>query len=63
MAASRAAVQSGAASEGDLARQQTFAETCRALPGFGRDLMLQEEAVFVEAVRTRDDLRGMYKAN
>ena len=63
MAASRAAVQSGASSEGDHAQQQAFADTCRALPGFGPDMMLQEEAVFVEAARTRDDLRGMYAGN
>lgn len=63
MAASRAAVQSGASSEGDLAQQQAFADTCRALPGFGRDMMLREEAVFIEAAHARDGLRDMYASN
>ncbi|MBT6119776.1 MAG: hypothetical protein HOH66_18085 [Rhodospirillaceae bacterium] len=60
MAAARSAVQSGASGEGEFAQQQAFAETCRGLPGFGRDMMLSEEALFLDAVRTRNDLRGMY---
>ncbi|MDA0704890.1 MAG: hypothetical protein O3A96_16880 [Proteobacteria bacterium] len=60
LASTRAAVQSGASSENDFAQQQSFANICRELPGFGRDMMLREDALFRHAVRTRDDLKDMY---
>lgn len=60
LAAARAAVQSGASTESDFAQQQSFADICRELPGFGRDMMLREKALFRDAVRTRDDLKDMY---
>jgi hypothetical protein len=60
LATARAAVQSGASSESYFAQQQSFADICRELPGFGRDMMLREEVLFRDAVRTRDDLKDMY---
>lgn len=60
LAAARAAVKAGTSSEDGFAQQQSFADTCRELPGFGRDMMLSEEVLFRDAVRTRDDLKTMY---
>lgn len=61
MAAARSAVQSGASTEADFEQQRNFADICRGLPGFGRDMMLREDALFRDAVRTRDDLKSMYR--